>query len=143
LILQQEEPDDYVIGTGESHSVREFVELAFAYAGIILTWQGKSLEEKGVVKAVTSPSTCDLKTGDVVVEIDPHYFRPAEVDFLCADASKALERLDWKPKVTFHDIIKVMVDSDLELAGIKPPGEGKKILIDKKIGWTTNKITIQ
>jgi GDPmannose 4,6-dehydratase len=143
LILQQEEPDDYVIGTGESHSVREFVELAFAYAGVVLTWQGSSLEEKGVVKEVISYSTCDLKTGDIVVEIDPHYFRPAEVDFLCADPSKARERLGWKPKVSFNELIKVMVDSDFELAGIKPPGAGKKILINKKIGWTTNKITIR
>jgi GDPmannose 4,6-dehydratase len=143
LILQQEKPDDYVIGTGESHSVREFVELAFAYAGIIITWQGNSLEEKGVVEEVASPSTCSLKKGDVVVEIDPNYFRPAEVDFLCADASKALEKLGWQPRVTFHDLIKVMVDSDLELAGIESPGDGKKILVDNKIRWTTSKITIR
>jgi GDPmannose 4,6-dehydratase len=143
LMLQQDDPGDYVIGTGESHSVREFVELAFAYAGIILTWQGELLEEKGSVKEVNSSLPGNLKVGDVVIEIDPHYFRPAEVDSLCADTSKARERLDWKPKVTFRELIKVMIDADLELAGITPPGAGKKILIDKEIGWTTNKITIQ
>jgi GDPmannose 4,6-dehydratase len=143
LILQQEKPDDYVIGTGESHSVREFVELAFAYAGIIITWQGNSLEERGIVKAVTSSTTCDLKTGDIVVEIDPHYFRPAEVDSLCADASRAGEKLGWKPKVTFHELVKIMVDADLGLLGIEPPGEGKNILLEKAIGWTTNQVTIQ
>ncbi len=144
LILQQDEPDDYVIGTGESHSVREFVEHAFAYAGIEIEWRGKGADEKGVVSALSSPAlTGGLKTGDTVVEIDPRYFRPAEVDYLLADISKARERLNWQPRVTFNELVKIMVDADLELIGITPPGEGKRILKDKKIRWTTNRVTIK
>jgi GDPmannose 4,6-dehydratase len=143
LMLQQDEPNDYVIGTGESHSVREFVELAFAYAGIVLKWQGQGLNEKGVVTSVNPSLSDKLKAGDIVVEIDPHYFRPAEVDSLCADASRARERLGWKPKVTFHELIKIMVDADLDLLGIEHPGEGKNILLEKAIEWTTNQETIQ
>ena len=86
LMLQQDEPGDYVVGTGESHTVREFVELAFAHAG--LDWREH-------------------------VKIDPRYFRPAEVDALCADASKAKRRLGWEPAVTFHELVGIMVDSDL------------------------------
>jgi len=86
LMLQQDEPDDYVVGTGEAHTVREFVDLAFAHAG--LDWREH-------------------------VEIDPRYFRPAEVDALCADASKAKRRLGWEPAVTFHELVGIMVDSDL------------------------------
>jgi GDPmannose 4,6-dehydratase len=142
LILQQEEPDDYVIGTGASHSVKEFVELAFAYAGITLAWHGEGIDMKGVVDSVNSSFNGSLKAGDIVIEIDHKYFRPAEVDSLRADASKAYERLGWKPKVTFHELIKIMVDADLELTGIKPPGDGKNILLDKDIGWTTNQVTI-
>ncbi|NOZ69850.1 MAG: GDP-mannose 4,6-dehydratase [Deferribacteres bacterium] len=144
LILQQDEPDDYVIGTGESHSVREFVERAFAYAGIEIEWRGKGTDEKGVVRALSSSALTDgLKTGDTVVEIDPRYFRPAEVDYLLADISKARERLNWQPRVTFNELVKIMVDADLELIGITPPGEGKRILKDKEIKWTTNRVTIK
>lgn len=106
LILQQSEPDDYVIATGEQHSVREFCELAFKEVGIELEWIGKGLEEKGV----------DRKTGRVIVEIDPRYFRPVEVESLCGDASKAKEKLGWKPEITFEELIKEMVQSDLEEA---------------------------
>ncbi len=143
-ILQQDEPDDYVIGTGESHSVREFVERAFAYAGIEIEWVGKGADEKGVVRALSSSSlTNGLKSGDTVVEIDPRYFRPAEVDYLLADISKAREKLNWHPRVTFNELVKIMVDADLELIGIPPPGEGKNILKDKEIKWTTNQVTIK
>ena len=143
-ILQQDEPDDYVIGTGESHSVREFVERAFAYAGIEIEWVGKGADEKGVVRALSSSSlTNGLKSGDTVVEIDPRYFRPAEVDYLLADISKAREKLNWQPRVTFNELVKIMVDADLELIGIPPPGEGKNILKDKEIKWTTNQVTIK
>ncbi len=147
LILQQEEPDDYVIGTGESHTVREFVELAFEYAGIKLAWVGEGLNEKGVVESLKlysdKISASGIKSGDVVVEIDPKYFRPAEVDYLLADASKARERLDWKPEVSFKELIKIMVDSDLELIGLEPPGEGLRALTEKKIDWTANRITVE
>ena len=89
LILQQDNPDDYVIGTGESHSVREFLEIALDYTGIQIEWRGKGIEEKGVVKSIASEINKHVKTGEVIVEIDPKYFRPTEVDFLQADISKA------------------------------------------------------
>ncbi len=147
LIIQQDKPDDYVIGTGESHTVREFVELAFHYAGIEVEWHGDGLNRKGIVKSLNPFSdpalTPNIKPGDVMIEIDPHYFRPAEVDFLLADASKARRELGWVPKVTFNELVKIMVDFDLELIGINPPGEGKKILNEKQIHWTTNQITIK
>ena len=104
LMLQQEKPDDYIIATGETHSVREFVELAFKQVGIGIVWKGKGLEEKGVEK----------KTKRVLVEIDPRYFRPAEVELLLGDPSKAKNILGWKPEVKFSDLVKMMVEADLE-----------------------------
>ena len=142
LMLQQDKPDDFVIGTGESHSVREFVELAFNYAGIELEWLDNGLYEKGVVSSLNQSLTTNIKIGDIAVEIDPHYFRPAEVDYLLADASKARNELGWEPKVNFKELIKIMVDADMEMTGIKPPGEGKKILDQKGIYWTTNRVTM-
>lgn len=142
LMLQQDKPDDFVIGTGESHSVREFIELAFNYAGIELEWLDNGLHEKGVVSSLNQNLTSNIKIGDIAVEIDPHYFRPAEVDYLLADASKARNELGWEPRVTFKELIKIMVDADMEMTGIKPPGEGKKILDEKGIYWTTNRVTM-
>lgn len=106
LILQQPEPDDYVIATGKQHSVREFCELAFKEVGIDLEWQGKGLNEKGI----------DKKTGRVIIEIDQKYFRPTEVESLLGDATKAREKLGWQPKISFEELVKEMVQSDLELA---------------------------
>lgn len=140
LILQQDEPADYVIGTGESHSVREFVKEAFNYAGIEIEWKGEGVNEKGIVRSLSSTSSSILNVGDILIEIDPHYFRPTEVAFLLADASKARERLGWEPKVTFSELVKIMVDSDIQLKGITPPGEGKKVLQVKGIHWTKNKM---
>jgi GDPmannose 4,6-dehydratase len=140
LMLQQDKPDDYVIGTGESHSVKEFVEYGFKYAGIELDWQGDGLSEKGIIRSLKSLT--NLKVGDVLVEIDSHYFRPAEVDFLLADVSKAKEKLGWEPKITFKELVKIMVDGDMELIGVEPPGEGRKILLKKNINWTKNIQTI-
>lgn len=108
LMLQQDQPNDYVIGTGEAHSVREFVEEAFSYAG--LDWREH-------------------------IEIDPRYFRPTEVDHLRADASKARVNLGWEPKVNFRDLIAIMVDCDLEAFGLTPIGKGKRILEEKFSGW--------
>jgi len=104
-MLQQDEPEDYVIGTGEAHSVREFVELAFGYAGFEVVWEGSGLDEKGY----------DRKTGKLLVEVDPRFFRPAEVHHLLADPSKAKDKLGWEPKVLIKDLVKMMVESDLEL----------------------------
>jgi GDPmannose 4,6-dehydratase len=103
LMLQQGEPEDYVVATGEIHSVREFVEEAFRHAGMELAWEGEGLDEKGIEKA----------TGNVRIEIDPHYFRPSEVDALIGDASKAREKLGWAPEVTFSELVRRMVDADI------------------------------
>jgi GDPmannose 4,6-dehydratase len=118
LILQRDQPEDYVIATGESHSVRDFVDLAFAHAGIEIEWQGKGLEEKGIIRSSSShplPFTPNLKFGDAVIEIDPRYFRPTEVEFLIGDARKARKELGWEPQVKFKDLVKIMVDADLKL----------------------------
>jgi GDPmannose 4,6-dehydratase len=103
LMLQAPEPDDYVIATGESHSVREFCELAFELAGLPLAWRGKDVDEVGV----------DAE-GRVRVRIDPRYFRPAEVDIMLGDASYARQKLGWKPTVTFKELVRIMVEADLE-----------------------------
>ncbi|UCG11804.1 MAG: GDP-mannose 4,6-dehydratase [Deltaproteobacteria bacterium] len=143
LMLQQERPDDFVIGTGESHSVREFCELAFGEAGIELEWQGTGTEEVGVIRSIsteipcceprlksagTEPSTNvprflpqssmgelrQLRVGDQVVAIDPRYFRPTEVEFLLADVTKAREKLGWAPRVTFKELVRIMVSAELK-----------------------------
>ncbi|ADN02514.1 GDP-mannose 4,6-dehydratase [Spirochaeta thermophila] len=142
LMLQQEEPDDYVIGTGETHSVREFVEEAFTYAGVELEWRGKGIETKGIVKSVREEWSDKISPGDVVVEIDPRYFRPTEVDVLLADATKAEKRLGWKPRVTFTQLVRIMVDADMERVGLTSPGEGLKILKEHDILWTQNTLTM-
>ncbi len=141
LILQQDKPDDYVIGTGETHSVREFVETAFEYAGIEIEWQGNGTDEKGVIGSLNPDVASDntLEPGDVIVEIDPRYFRPTEVELLLADISKAKKMLNWEPKITFKDLAKIMMDSDLASAGVKTNGEGKKILKENGILWTENR----
>jgi GDPmannose 4,6-dehydratase len=104
LLLQQDKPDDYVIATGKTHSIREFCEEAFRLAGYEIIWEGKDLEEKGI----------DKKTGKIVIEIDPKYFRPTEVDLLIGDSSKAHNKLNWKPKVGFKELIKIMMEHDLK-----------------------------
>ena len=108
LMLQQPEPEDYVIATGENHSVREFVELAFCHAGIELAWRGKGLDEKGV----------DKKTGRVLVAVDPRFFRPAEVEQLLGDPTKARTKLGWNPhKTSFEELVRIMVENDMEKLG--------------------------
>ena len=103
-IVQQPEGDDYVLATGETHSVRSFVELAFAEIGRTITWQGTGVDEKGI----------DAASGAVLVEIDPRYFRPTEVDLLLGDPSKAREKLGWSHTTSFKDMVKEMVASDLK-----------------------------
>lgn len=106
LILQQPQPDDFVIATGEYHTVREFVDLAFREVGIELHWEGKGVDEKGI----------DTRTGRVFVEVDPRFFRPAEVEQLLGDPSKAREVLGWNPRKTeFHELVRRMVKADMEL----------------------------
>ncbi len=106
LIMQQPEPDDFVIATGEYHTVREFTTLAFERAGITLRWEGEGINEKGI----------DTATGKTLVEVDPRFFRPAEVEQLLGNPSKAREKLGWNPrKTSFQQLVNIMVDSDIEL----------------------------
>jgi len=104
LMLQQDSPVDYVIATGETHTVREFVELAFKEVGVNIEWQGQGVNEKGV----------DTKTGTILVEVDEKYFRPAEVELLLGDPSKAEKELNWKRKVSFQELVSGMVQYDLQ-----------------------------
>jgi len=141
LMLQQENPDDYVIGTGESHSVREFVEKSFEYAGIEIEWKGEGIDEKGIVKSIEKRWENVLKIGDIIIKIDPRYFRPTEVESLCADITKAKRKLGWEPKVMFSDLIKIMVDYDMLQNGLEPKGEG--IIASQKsgYGWTNHEFS--
>lgn len=104
LMLQQPEADDYVAATGETHTVREFIEKAAPYAGLDITWEGEGVQEKGR----------DRKSGKVIVEIDPKFFRLAEVDLLLGDPAKAKRKLGWEPKVKFEKLVEIMMKSDLE-----------------------------
>ncbi len=108
MLLQLDSPDEYVIGTGEAHSVRDFLDEAFGYAD--MDWHK-------------------------YVEIDPRYFRPTEVDYLLCDPTKAKTKLGWEPKIKFHELVRIMVDADLELLNLPKPGEGKRIIDEKFNGW--------
>lgn len=113
LMLQHTHPDDYVIATGEQHSVRDFVTKAASKIGIEVEWQGHGTEEKATV--VRSESAA-LVPGDIIVKVDAHYYRPTEVETLLGDATKAQQHLDWKPKTTFDELVEEMIQADLELA---------------------------
>ena len=108
LMLQQEQPEDFVIGTGEAHTIAEFLDEAFGYVN--LDWHD-------------------------YVRIDPRYFRPTEVDYLEADTKKAKKLLNWEPRVKFHELVRIMVDADLALVGLDAPGDGKRIIEEKFSGW--------
>jgi GDPmannose 4,6-dehydratase len=106
LMLQHDKPEDFVIATGEMHTVREFCTNAFNVAGIQLSWEGEGIEEKGI----------DVKTGNIVIEVDPSYFRPTEVEQLCGDPTKAVKTLGWNPvKTSFEDLVKIMMEHDLKI----------------------------
>ncbi|MDY6295636.1 MAG: GDP-mannose 4,6-dehydratase [Schwartzia succinivorans] len=107
LILQQDKPQDYVLATNETHTVREFCELAFAAAGMKLRWEGSGVDEKGY----------DAETGKLIVDVDPKFFRPAEVELLWGDSTKAEKELGWKRKVDFPSLVKMMVDADRKTYG--------------------------
>ncbi len=115
LMLQQEKPDDFAIATGEQHSVRDFVNAAAAELGLSLRWEGEGLEEQGIVEKISPESPC-LNPGDVIVKIDPRYFRPTEVEALLGDPSKAERELGWKPLITFNELVTEMMRSDLDEA---------------------------
>jgi GDPmannose 4,6-dehydratase len=116
LMLQQDRPDDYVLATGESHSVREFVEHSFAVIGRRIEWRGKGVDEQGV----------DGGNGRTLVRIDPRYFRPTEVDALQGDASKARQKLGWAPRIGFAELVREMVDADMRAAQNMPTRYGKQ-----------------
>jgi GDPmannose 4,6-dehydratase len=120
LMLQQDKPDDYVIASGHQHSVREFVERAASELGVTLRWEGEGVAEIGIVTSVNSdiPEVKKQKVqeGQVIIRIDPRYFRPTEVETLLGDASKAKRELGWVPKISFEDLVKEMVLADLEVA---------------------------
>lgn len=105
LMCQQEKPDDYVLATGETHTVKEFVELAFAVVGRTITWVGEGVDQVG-----------QDQDGNIVVRVDPKYFRPTEVDLLLGDPAKAKKNLGWERKVDFPSLVKEMVESDVESA---------------------------
>jgi len=111
LMLQQDQPEDFVVATGETHSVREFVELAFEEVGIKIVWRGEGLDEQGV----------DAESGKVLVDVDPKYFRPAEVDLLIGDPSKAKEKLKWSAQISFKELVQTMVEEDMKLFSSKNP----------------------
>jgi GDPmannose 4,6-dehydratase len=116
LMLQQEKPDDFVIATGIQHSVREFIEMAAAELDFKIEWQGKGVDETGRVAKISGDKTPGLKIGDVIVRVDPRYFRPAEVETLLGDPSKAKTRLGWVPKITLQEMVAEMVAHDLDHA---------------------------
>ena len=103
MILQQDKPDDYVCATGKTHTIREFCEKAFKYVGITLDWRGKGINEEGL----------DTKTGNILIKIDPRYFRPTEVDYLCGNPDKLKRHLGWEPKTNLQELISIMMDADL------------------------------
>ena len=108
LILQQEKPDDFVLATGETHTVKEFVEAAFSEVGIKIEWRGSGVDEKGYCS----------KTGKLLVDVNPKFFRPAEVDLLLGNSTKAEKVLNWRRKVSFKELVKIMVDADMKKFGI-------------------------
>ncbi len=114
LMLQQEEPEDYVVATGITTKVRDFIRMAFEEAGITVEFSGTGVDEKGVVTAVSNPDY-QVKVGQTVIAIDPEYFRPTEVDLLIGDASKAKNKLGWTPRYTLREMVKEMVESDIKL----------------------------
>ncbi len=126
LMLQQEEPDDFVIATGRQFSVRDFVNATAAELGLTLAWQGSGLDETGTVAAVDAARLarasgrqsveCHVKAGDVIVRVDPRYFRPTEVETLLGDPAKAKKKLGWEPKTSFEDMVAEMTREDLQLS---------------------------
>ena len=117
LMLQQEKPEDFVIATGKQYSVRQLCANAFSKAGIEIDWQGSGVDERGIVASVKPlDGETKVKPGDAVVQVDPHYFRPTEVETLLGDPTKAREKLGWTPEITFEEMIAEMVENDIKEA---------------------------
>ncbi|MBI4707194.1 MAG: GDP-mannose 4,6-dehydratase [Candidatus Omnitrophica bacterium] len=138
LMLQQDSPDDYVVGTGASYTIKYFVEKAFEYVGLEIEWYGAGKEEKGRVISLDNKWAGILKPGDIIIEIDPRYFRPTEVEHLQADITKARKILNWEPRTTFDELVKIMVDYDMKLSGLEPIGEGIQVCRDKDFSYTNH-----
>jgi GDPmannose 4,6-dehydratase len=115
-MLQGAEPEDYVIASGEQYSVREFITWAAEDLGFTLEFEGKGLDEVGVISAINSPENVAAAVGDVIIRVDARYFRPAEVDSLLGDATKASKRLGWVPEISARELCREMVQADLEAA---------------------------
>jgi GDPmannose 4,6-dehydratase len=115
LMLQQQQPEDFVIATGVQYSVRQFVEIASKELGITLAFEGEGEKEIAKIQAISNPDV-KCKVGDVIVQVDPRYFRPTEVETLLGDPSKAKAKLGWSPKITFNELVTEMVQSDYESA---------------------------
>jgi GDPmannose 4,6-dehydratase len=116
MMLQQEQPEDFVIATGVQYSVRQFIEWSAQELGIKLKFEGQGVDEKAIVIAIEGDNAPSLKVGDVVVQIDPRYFRPAEVETLLGDPSKAKQKLGWTPEITVQEMCSEMVSEDLKIA---------------------------
>jgi len=116
MMLQQEQPEDFVIATGVQYSVREFITWSAKELGITLRFEGEGVEEQGIVEAVEGDDAPNVKVGDVLVKVDPRYFRPAEVETLLGDPSKAKEKLGWTPEITTQEMCAEMVAEDLKVA---------------------------
>jgi GDPmannose 4,6-dehydratase len=140
-ILQHSEPDDFVMGTGKSYSVREFLEACCGYVGVELAWQGKGIKEIALIKSFDDRWKPTLKKGRRIVAIDSKYFRPSEVDFLQADMQKAREKLNWETRTSFEDLMHVMMDYEFLSVGLKPPGRGVEVMARKEFRWTRNATT--
>jgi len=136
LMLQHHSADDYVIGTGQSHSVREFISQAFSYMGLRIAWVGNGVDEKGIVDDADGRWKHVFKAGDVLVEVDPGYFRPTEVEHLQADISKVRNQLCWEPRVTFEELVRIMVDYDVKFLGLEPVGMGISVCKQKHFDYT-------
>ena len=113
LMLQQSQPDDYVLATGEAHSVREFCELSFKRVGRQIVWKGSGVDERGY----------DARTGEALIHVDPKYFRPAEVEFLLGDSTKARNKLGWSHQTSFYSLVNEMVDAEMKALGVRAPLE--------------------
>ncbi|HCC11468.1 MAG TPA: GDP-mannose 4,6-dehydratase, partial [Atlantibacter hermannii] len=116
LMLQQEQPEDFVIATGVQYSVREFITMAANELGIKLRFEGTGVEEKGIIESIEGNKAPALKVGDVIVEVDPQYFRPAEVETLLGDPTNARVKLGWTPETTLNEMVKEMVEHDFNNA---------------------------
>lgn len=127
LMLQQEQPEDFVIATGKQYSVRQFIKWSASELGVTLNFKGKGLHEVAVVSSITGDKVPKLKIGDIIVRVDPRYFRPTEVETLLGDPSKAKDKLGWSPEITVHEMCKEMISEDLKIA--------KKSALLKDLGY--------